>query len=170
MHNDFVTLMASFDNHLFFGVIFLLCFSIVVYKKMSSVTTAFFALCCWQAFSIAVVPFLYQLASNEGIIYKFSWYGTWIISNLFFIWMIYQFHSAQKLRASSVAIAVSTIILATSVVQAVDFIERATADKAMFADFYQFFIAAVNLAIIPMVTYLWWFEHRKNVNIEAAGA
>ncbi|OBP17212.1 hypothetical protein A5320_20380 [Rheinheimera sp. SA_1] len=170
MQNEFVTLMVSFDNHLFFGFILLLCFSIVVYKKMSSVTTAFFALCCWQAFSIAVTPFLYQLASNEGILYKFSWYGTWIISNLFFIWMIYQFHSVQKLRASSVAIAVSTLILAISVVQAVDFIDRATTNSGLMANFYQLFIPAANIAIIPVVTYLWLYEYRKTINIAATGA
>jgi len=170
MQNEFVTLILSFEKNIFFGYVLLLCLSIVVYRKISSVTTALFALCCWHSFSIAVVPFLYQLASHEGIIYKFSWYGSWIISNLFFIWMIYQFHLVQKFRASSVAIAVSTLMLSLSALQAVDFIDRATANSGLVANFYQLFIPAANIAIIPVVTYLWLYEYRKNINIAATGA
>ncbi len=170
MQNEFVTLILSFEKNVFFGYILLLCLSIVVYKKMSSVTTALFTLCCSQAFSVAITPFLYQLASNDGILYKFFWYGAWTLSNLFFIWMIYQFHLMQKLRATSISIAVSMLILSNTAVQVFDFIDRATANSGLMANIYQLFIPASNIAIIPVIIYLWLYEYRKNINIAATGA
>jgi len=170
MQKDFVELMLTFANHIFFGYALLLLLAIVIQRQISSITTAFFSLCCWQAFSLALTPLLYQIASNDGILYKFSWYGGWILSNLFFIWMIYQFHLMQKLRVTSIAIAVSMLILSNTVVQVADFIDRATANSGLIANIYQLFIPASNIAIIPVVVYLWCFEYRKNVSIAAAGA
>lgn len=170
MQNELVQLMLSFDKHIFVGYAALLVASVIIYKQISSVTTAFFTLCCWQALSVAMIPYLYQLASNNGIIYKFCWYGAWTLSNLFFIWMIYQFHLMQKLRATSIAIAVSMLILSNTAIQVLDFIDRATANSGLMANIYQLFIPACNIAIIPLVIYLWCFEYRKNINIAAAGA
>lgn len=170
MQNELVELLLSFDKHIFIGYSALLAAAIAIDKKVSSITTAFFTICCWQALSVAVIPFLYQLASNEGVFYKFLWYGGWILSNLFFIWMIYQFHLIQKLRATSIAIAVSMLILSNTLVQVLDFIDRATANSGLMANIYQLFIPASNIAIIPVVIYLWCFEYRKNINITAAGA
>jgi hypothetical protein len=170
MQNDFFALMLSFDKYVFVGYIVLLVAALVVNKRISSVTTAFVTLCCWQALSVSVSPFLYEQASNDGILYKFCWYGAWTLSNLFFIWMIYQFHLIQKLRATSISIAVSMLILSNTVVQVADFIDRATANSGLIANIYQLFIPASNIAIIPVVIYLWCFEYRKNVYIAAAGA
>jgi len=170
MQNDFVELMLSYAKHIFFGYAVLLVIAVIIYKQISSITTAFFGLCCWQAFSVALTPFLYQIASNSGILYKFSWYGAWILSNLFFIWMIYQFHLIQKLRATSISIAVSMLILLNTAIQVLDFIDRATANNGLMANIYQLVIPASNIAIIPVVIYLWCFEYRKNISIAAAGA
>jgi hypothetical protein len=170
MQNEFVELMFSFDKHIFIGYAALLVTAVIIEKRLSSISTAFFTICCWQALSVALIPFLYDLASNEGILYKFFWYGTWTLSNLFFIWMIYQFHLMQKLRASSIAIAVSMLILLNTLIQVLDFIDRATANSGLMANVYQLFIPASNIAIIPMVIYLWCYEYRKNIHIAAAGA
>lgn len=170
MQNEFVELMFSFDKHIFIGYAALLVTAVIIEKRLSSISTAFFTICCWQALSVALIPFLYELASNEGILYKFFWYGTWTLSNLFFIWMIYQFHLMQKLRASSIAIAVSMLILLNTLIQVLDFIDRATANSGLMANVYQLFIPASNIAIIPMVIYLWCYEYRKNIHIAAAGA
>jgi len=170
MQNEFVELMFSFAKHIFFGYAALLILAVVIYKQLSSITTSFFCLCCWHAFSLALTPFLYDIASNQGIAYKFAWYGTWALSNLFFIWMIYQFHLMQKCRVTSISIAVSMLILSNTVLQVLDFLDRATANTGLMADLYQLFIPASNIAIIPVVIYLWCFEYRKNINIEAAGA
>lgn len=170
MQNEFVELMFSFDKHIFIGYAALLVTAVIIEKRLSSISTAFFTICCWQALSVALIPFLYDLASNEGILYKFFWYGTWTLSNLFFIWMIYQFHLMQKLRASSIAIAVSMLILLNTLIQVLDFIDRATANSGLMANVYQLFIPASNIAIIPVVIYLWCYEYRKNIHIAAAGA
>lgn len=170
MQNEFVELMFSFDKHIFIGYAALLVTAVIIEKRLSSISTAFFTICCWQALSVALIPFLYELASNEGILYKFFWYGTWTLTNLFFIWMIYQFHLMQKLRASSIAIAVSMLILLNTLIQVLDFIDRATANSGLMANVYQLFIPASNIAIIPMVIYLWCYEYRKNIHIAAAGA
>jgi hypothetical protein len=84
--------------------------------------------------------------------------------------MIYQFHLMQKLRATSISIAVSMLILSNTAIQVLDFIDRATANSGLIANIYQLFIPASNIAIIPVVIYLWCFEYRKNINIVAAGA
>jgi hypothetical protein len=62
------------------------------------------------------------------------------------------------------------LFLSNTVVQVLDFIDRATANTGLMANLYQLFIPASNIAIIPVVIYLWCFEYRKNMNIEAAGA
>lgn len=170
MQNELVELMLSFDKHIFIGYAALLVAAVVIEKKVTSITTAFFTICCWQALSVALIPYLYEQASNDGILYKFFWYGAWTVSNLFFIWMIYQFHLMQKLRATSIAIAVSMLILSNTAIQVLDFIDRATANSGLMANIYQMFIPASNIAIIPVVIYLWCFEYRKNINIAAAGA
>ena len=170
MQNVFVAMMMSLDRYVFVAYIILLISALFINKRISSVTTAFFTLCCWQAFSVSISQFLYEQASNEGILFKFFWYGTWTLSNLFFIWMIYQFHLMQKLRASSIAIAVSMLILLNTLIQVLDFIDRATANSGLMANVYQLFIPASNIAIIPMVIYLWCYEYRKNIHIAAAGA
>ncbi|RVU31273.1 hypothetical protein EOE67_19955 [Rheinheimera riviphila] len=170
MQNEFVAFMISLDRYVFVGYLLLLIIALLVNKKISSVTTAFFTLCCWQALSVSVSQFLYEQASHDGILYKFFWYGAWTVSNLFFIWMIYQFHLMQKLRATSIAIAVSMLILSNTAIQVLDFIDRATANSGLMANIYQLFIPASNIAIIPVVIYLWCFEYRKNINIAAAGA
>jgi hypothetical protein len=170
MQSELVELMLSFDKHIFIGYAGLLVVSVIMYRRISSVTTAFFSLCCWQAFSVAVIPFLYQLASHDGILYKFFWYGAWALSNLFFIWMIYKFHLMQRLRATSISIAVSMLFLSNTAVQTFDFIDRATANSGLMANIYQMFIPASNIAIIPVVIYLWFYEYRNNINIAATGA
>lgn len=179
MNGSFDTLLQNLtaDSHIFvdianysvFGYLLLLVASLLYERKLNSVTITIFVIYFSIISSILLVPVFYGLAAGTEIYHKFMWYGSWIIIDVFCIWLIYYLHKVQKLRATQLSLVVSMSFIATSLIQAVDFIDRATLQSNFFATAYQVLIAIFNTGMLPLIIYFWLVEIRKR-RLIVAGA
>ncbi|HCU65956.1 MAG TPA: hypothetical protein DF774_09375 [Rheinheimera sp.] len=156
-------------NYAIVGNLLLLVLALVYEKKLNSITISFFVICLSLTMSRLLSPLLYEIASGPTVLHKFAWYGGWILINVFCIWFIYYMHWLQKIRATQLSMVTSLIFIAMCLVQAIDFIDRATLQSNFFADAYQILIAVINLCSLPLSAYFWLVEIRKRQLI-AAGA
>ncbi|TXH93545.1 MAG: hypothetical protein E6Q75_15295 [Rheinheimera sp.] len=154
-------ILKSFEamTSIMYIVLFLAIFFIE--KRMSSTTVALLVLCLCKGIASLLLPDLLTVASQTGLHYKFAWYGCWMGLNVICIGLILKFHLANKIRASNVAITVSLAYVILTVVQAVDFIDRATLNSNAFAMIYQISIPTINIGLIPLICYFWLQDFRK---------
>lgn len=139
----------------------LFIFAFFIEKKLSSITIALLVLCLSKGMASLILPDLLTLASQVGLQYKFAWYGCWMGLNVICIGLILKFHLSHKIRASNVAITVSLAYVMLTVVQALDFIDRATLNSSAFAMIYQVSIPTINIGLIPLICYFWLQDFRK---------
>jgi hypothetical protein len=152
---------------LVYAALFILAFFIE--KKLSSITIALLVLCLSKGMASLILPDLLTLASQVGLQYKFAWYGSWMALNVVCIGLILKFHLANKIRASNVAITVSLAYVVLTIVQALDFIDRATLNSSAFAMIYQISIPTINIGLIPLICYFWLQDFRKAALIYKEG-
>lgn len=145
------------------SVLYIVLFLVVFFfeKRLSSITVALLVLCLCKGMASLLLPDLLSLASQVGLLYKFAWYGCWMVLNVICIGLILKFHQANNIRASNVAIVVSFAYVLLTVVQAADFIDRATFNSSAFAMLYQISIPAINIGLIPLICYFWLQDSRK---------
>lgn len=144
---------------LVYAILFI--FAFFVEKKLSSITIALLVLCLYKGTASLILPDLLTLASQTGLQYKFAWYGCWMGLNVICIGLILKFHLSHKIRASNVAITVSLAYVMLTVIQALDFIDRATLNSSAFAMIYQISIPTINIGLIPLICYFWLQDFRK---------
>lgn len=156
-------------NYGAFGYLLLLVAALLYERKINSITISIFVIYLSWISSRLLTPVLYDLASGPELYNKFVWYGSWIICDVFCIWLIYYLHKLQKLRATQLALVVSMSFFTMSVIQAIDFIDRATLQSNFFATAYQTLIAIFNTCMLPLIIYFWWVEIRKR-RLIVAGA
>ncbi len=171
MNGSFETLLQNLtpDSHIFidianysvFGYLLLLVAALLYERKLNSVTITIFVIYLSIISSILLTPVLYDLAAGKEVYHKFMWYGSWIIIDVFCIWLIYYLHKVQQLRASLLSLVVSMSFIATSLIQAIDFVDRATLQSNFFATGYQVLMAIFNTCTLPLITYFWLVEIRK---------
>ncbi|WP_348731072.1 hypothetical protein [Rheinheimera texasensis] len=142
-----------------YAALFLLAFFFE--KKMSSATVALLVLCLTKGIAILLLPYLLEIASASGIHNKFAWYGSWMLLDVICIALILKFHISNKIRASKVALTVSLAYVALTIIQAIDFIDRATIDNGFFATAYQISIPTISIGLIPLICYFWLQDFRK---------
>lgn len=161
LNEQIFELLKSFEDvtSIMYIVLFLAIFFIE--KRMSSATVALLVLCLCKGMASLILPDLLTLASQVGLQYKFAWYGSWMALNVICIGLILKFHLANKIRASNVAITVSLAYVVLTVVQALDFIDRATLNSSAFAMIYQISIPTINIGLIPLICYFWLQDFRK---------
>lgn len=161
MNEEMYESMRSLGDatNLVYAVLFL--FAFFVEKKLSSVTIALLVLCLSKGIASLLLPSLLELASQAGLQYKFSWYGSWMALNVICIGLILKFHIANQIRASNVALAVSLAYVGLTAIQAIDFIDRATLNSSFFAMVYQISIPTINIGLIPLICYFWLRDYRK---------
>lgn len=161
MNEEMYESMRSLGDatNLVYAVLFL--FAFFVEKKLSSVTIALLVLCLSKGIASLLLPSLLELASQAGLQYKFSWYGSWMALNVICIGLILKFHIANQIRASNVALAVSLAYVGFTAIQAIDFIDRATLNSGFFAMVYQISIPTINIGLIPLICYFWLRDYRK---------
>lgn len=161
MHeNMYESLRAIGDaTSLVYATLFILAFFIE--KKLSSITITLLVLCLSKGIASLILPDLLTLASQVGLQYKFAWYGSWMALNVICIGLILKFHLANQIRASNVAITVSLAYVLLTIVQALDFIDRATLNSSAFAMLYQISIPTINIGLIPLICYFWLHDFRK---------
>lgn len=162
-------IFVDIANYSVFGYLLLLVAALLYERKLNSVTITIFVVYFSIISSILLTPVLYQLALGKEVYHKFVWYGSWITIDVFCIWLIYYLHQVQKLRATLLSLVVSLSFIATSLIQAVDFIDRATLQSNFFATAYQVLMAAFNTCTLPLILYFWWVEIQKR-RLIVAGA
>lgn len=170
MSVEFLKAIVLAEKHIFFMYCMLLIAAIAQDKRVSSLVIGIFVLCAFQALSVGVTPTLYQLSTPTGIAYKFIWYGFWLLTNLMFVWMIYQLHIIQQARVTLTTKAISLQIVLNSLFHTLDFTGRATFDSHIFAAVYQIAIPALTVGIVPVILLTWCYEYRNKLSIAAAGA
>lgn len=172
-----ILLTLSADNKIFLyianyaiiGNLLLLVAALLYEKKLNSITISFFVICLSLVLSRLLTPALYEISSGPTVLHKFVWYGSWIIIDVFCIWLIYYMHLVQKLHATQLSIMTSLICIATALIQAIDFIDRATLQSNFFASAYQMLLAVINVGCIPFTAYFWLVEIQKR-RLIVAGA
>lgn len=162
-------IFVDIANYSVFGYLLLLVASILYERKLNSVTITIFVVYISIISAILLTPLFYGLATGKELYHKFMWYGGWIIIDVFCIWLIYYLHKVQKLRATQLSLVVSMSFIAMSLIQAVDFIDRATLQSNFFATAYQVLIATLNTCMLPVILYFWFAEIRKR-RLIATGA
>lgn len=162
-------IFVDIANYSVFGYLLLLVASLLYERKLNSVTITIFVIYLSIISSILLVPVLYGLASGAEIYHKFAWYGSWILIDVFCIWLIFYLHQVQQLRATQLSLVVSVSFIATALIQAIDFIDRATLQSNFFATAYQVLIAISNTCMLPLILYFWWVEIQKR-RLIVAGA
>ncbi|MBU1437251.1 MAG: hypothetical protein KKF79_07770 [Gammaproteobacteria bacterium] len=170
MPQEFLNAIAIAEKHVFLVYFMLFLAAIAQDKRVSSLVIGLFVLCASQALSVGAAPDLYLIATPSGIAYKFVWYGFWLLTNLMFVWLIYQLHLIHEARVSMTTTAISLQIVLNSVLQLLDFSDRATADIQLFAVAYQILIPTLTVGIVPLILVLWGYEYRNKRSIAAAEA
>ncbi|WP_306519524.1 hypothetical protein [Rheinheimera sp.] len=151
------------------GYLMLLVIALIYERKLNSITISIFVVYLSWVVCRGVMPLLYDIASGPELYNKFAWYGSWIAIDVFCVWLIYYLHQVQKLRATQLSLVVSMSFIATSIIQAIDFIDRATLQSSFFASAYQVLIAIFNTGMLPLIAYFWLVEIRKR-RLIVAGA
>ncbi len=155
---DVIFTIADYRNIAY--VIFLLV-ALIVERKITSIVVVLFVLAIGENLTNELTQSILEISRQDGIEYKFVWYGFWSTYSLFGIYTIYFLHNKLKIRASSGANFVSFIMLFWGLCQVVDFIDRVTWDSAFFAAFYQYSIVVTNLLITPMLLLFWLRDIHK---------
>ncbi len=164
----YIALTAIADTtSLVYGLLFFTAFFIE--KKFSSITVTLLVLFLSKGMVSLVRPDLMVLASNNGLFYKFTWYGSWMLVNIVCLLLIFKFHSINNIRASNVAIVVSMAYVALTCIQAIDFIDRASFDSGFFATVYQLSIPTINIGLIPLICYYWLRDVSRMKVIQSEG-
>lgn len=145
------------------SIVYILIFLLAFFfeKKMSSATVALLVLCLTNGIAILLLPDLLEIASKPGLHNKFAWYGSWMLLNVVSIVIILKFHKTHKIRTSKIALAVSFSYVLLTIIQAVDFVDRATLNNGFFAVTYQISIPTINIGLIPLICYFWLLDYRK---------
>ncbi len=140
----------------------------IIDRKVTSMTITIIVILLHEYFSDSIFDELYKLASQDGILNKFYWYGTWTFVNMMSIYLIYYLHSRIQIRLASAAYFYSCLILMYSLAQLIDFFDRATFDTGLFAEIYQTSIFVGNVAMPFLLTALWLNDKRLNRSLDKA--
>lgn len=162
-------IFVDMANYGAFGYLSLIVAALLYERKLNSITISIFVIYLSWISSRVLTPVLYDLASGPELYTKFVWYGSWILCDVFCIWLIYYLHKVQNLRATQLSLVVSMSFIVMSLIQAIDFIDRATFQSNFFATAYQLLIATMNTFMLPVILYFWFAEIRKR-RLIAAGA
>jgi hypothetical protein len=136
----------------------LLLLATVTERKLTSVsvTMSVVALSACVA-SLAVNP-LYQWASDDDVLSKFSWYGSWMVLDLFALWLLISLHRTLGLRVSRMGLASAASLVLLVLLQAADFIDVATVRSNLLGPIYQLGVLSINVGLIPLLMFYWWQE------------
>ncbi len=152
---DFLKTVAHYKI-LIYCAIFLMV--LVIEKKVTSMTITMIIILLHEYFSDAIFDELYSIASNPEILSKYYWYATWVAAEFIAMYLIYYLHLKLKLRVSRVAYFYSALLLAFSIAQVIDFIDRATFKSDAFATTYQMVIFVGNVVAPFYILSVWLRE------------
>lgn len=148
-------ILFSLDKYLFIGYFLLLIAAIRIEQKMSSVLITFTVVAVTNGVMTSLVPVMYDIATNDGIGYKFVWYGTFALIDTVAIYLLFKFHNMLKQHVSAIAeiAGVSFLLLAT--LQCAFFVEQYVFATNYIRPYYQYGIPLINITLMPIFVLLW---------------
>jgi hypothetical protein len=151
-------ILFSLDKYLFIGYFILLLAAIRIEKKVSSVVITFTVVAITNGVMTSLVPVIYQVAANEGIAYKFVWYGTFCLIDVLAIYLLYKFHKMLRQNVSAVAELAGAGFLLLATMQSVFFIEQYALFSGYSKLLYQYGIPLINIILMPLFILLWLMQ------------
>lgn len=135
-------------------------------KKFTSSALGMLILCLGQSMGTVLTPNLIEIASTEALLNYFAWYGSWILLYITCLALLLKFHRFYQLRLSDVSFTLVWYYVALSLIQVVDFIDRATFDTNFFAVFYQLGGLLLGTFIAPVVGLLFLREYYQRRQLQ----
>ena len=124
-------------------------------RKASSILITFTVVALANGVMTSLIPVLYSLAANEGVEYKFIWYGTFCLIDILSIYLLYKFHKLMKQNVSAVAGVAGVAFLVLATLQTMFFVEQYVFTTSYTRQLYQYGIPLVNLVLISVLVVLW---------------
>ena len=148
-------LLFTLDKYLFIGYFILLIVAVRVESKVSSVLITFTVVAVVNGVMTSLVPLLYKVATNDGIAFKFLWYGTFGLLDVVAIYLLYKFHNLLRQNVSIVAEFAGGAFLLLATLQAIFFVEQYLFLSEYTRPIYQYGIPLVNVLLMPILIVLW---------------
>ena len=162
-------ILFSLDKYVFIGYFFFLILAVRIEKKASSVLITFTVVALANGVMTSLVPLLYRLAANDGIAYKFIWYGTFCLIDMLAIYLLFKFHKLLKQNVSAVAEVAGAAFLSLATVQVLFFVEQYAFTSSLIRPIYQYGIPLINVALLPLLLLL-WMTQKYQIKQRAQGA
>lgn len=134
----------------------------MVERKVNSFTVTVTFIMLYELFCMVLQPHLTSYAFRPGLVNKFSWYVTWSMTSLCFVYLVYFSHSRLKLRATNAAIFYCGLTLFYSVMQCMQYINSSTFRLPLLGDAYSMLVFAGSVLYMPIFALLWLKERLKN--------
>ena len=124
--NDLILMISDYKIAVYFCILITV---ISFEEKVSSTTITMLVILLNEQFSNSFTETILEFAAQDGIFYKFSWYGIWVLLDLISMYLIYFLHLKLKYRVSRVAYFYCLTLAVYTTAQLIDFIDRATIDS-----------------------------------------
>ncbi len=147
--------LFSLDKYLFIAYFLCLILAVRIEQKVSSVLITLTVVALANGVMTSLVPLLYRVAANDGIEYKFIWYGTFCLIDILSIYLLYKFHKLMKQNVSTVAEVAGIAFLSLATLQVVFFIEQYVFLSNVIQPVYQYGIPLINVMLLPVLVLLW---------------
>lgn len=147
----------------------LLTFMLLTDKKFTSSTVGILVLCLGEGLESIALPNLIKIASTEALLNYFVWYGGWIGLHMICLMLLWKFHRFYQLRLSDVSLLLVWYYVASSLLQVIDFVDRATFDTGFFAAFYQLGNLLLDTLIAPAVGLMLfreYYQRRRQLKLQ----
>jgi len=155
-NNDSIT---AVNNAVSLFCILLLILVLLIDRKLSSSSIGIMVLCLGEGLESILMPSMIRIASTESPLNYFAWYGGLIAMHLTCMAVLLKFHLAYNLRVSDVSITLAWYYALSVIMQAIDFIDRATFDTGFFATFYQLGNLLLGTLVAPIAGLVFFREH-----------
>jgi len=142
----------SFNGTMSLLSILLLILTLYTDKKFSSASIGILVLCLGKGLESIAFPHLLKIASTDALLNIFAWYGGWISLHIVCLALLVKFHRFFQLRPTDVCYLLAWYYVIAILVEAIDFIERATLNIGFCATFYQLSSLILSASIVPLVT------------------
>lgn len=156
-------LLFSLDKYLFIAYFILLVLAVRIEKKASSILITFTVVALSNGVMTSLIPVLYRVAANEGVEYKFIWYGTFCLIDILSIYLLYKFHKLMKQNVSFIAEIAGIAFLVLATFQTMFFVEQYVFSTNYTRQIYQYGIPLINLVLIFLLVVL-WVAQKQQVN------
>ncbi|HEY9044197.1 MAG TPA: hypothetical protein VIN66_18590 [Rheinheimera sp.] len=151
--------LFNLDKYLFIGYFILLIAAIRFEKKVSSVLITFTVVAVTNGVMTSLVPLLYKIAANDGIVYKFAWYGSFCLIDALAIYLLFKFHNMLKQSVSAVAELAGFAFVLLATLQSIFFVEQYLFLSSYTRALYQYGIPLINIALMPAMIFFWVMQN-----------